>query len=221
MAAPTQPLFGLVPAGQPLITVPSSQPTETSFLYAIPHSIPTPANPNPKPFSHLTVFLLPGVVLPENTAAAIYIAQNPAALASGTEPPNFRFLGGVGPGKESAVFKLSPSSSPSTAEGIIIGIDIEDAGSVAERIQQLHSQSDTTAGGATGTGTGTGAGGQTSTQVLAQRIIQNAFNFLAGFSGKVGAEGVEVVPLKAFQEWWRKFENKVRNDPTFLEREQD
>ncbi|OTA64722.1 hypothetical protein K449DRAFT_392834 [Hypoxylon sp. EC38] len=223
MATPTQPLFGLVPAGQPLITAPSSQPTPTSFLYAIPHSIPTPANPNPKPFSHLTVFLLPGVVLPENTAAAIYIALNPAALASGTEPPNFRFLGGVGPGKESAVFKLSPSSSPSTAEGIIIGIGVEDAGSVAERIQQLHSDtttSTTTTTGA-GTGTGTGTGGQTSTQVLAQRIIQNAFNFLAGYSGKVGAEGVEVVPLKAFQEWWRKFENKVRNDPTFLEREQD
>ncbi|KAI0842258.1 hypothetical protein F5Y06DRAFT_172003 [Hypoxylon sp. FL0890] len=213
MAAPSQPLFGLVPAGQPLITSPSSQPTPTSFLYAIPHSVPTPANPNPKPFSHLTVFLLPGVVLPENTAAAIYIAQNPAALASGAEPPNFRFLGGVGPGKESAVFKLSPSSSPSTAKGIVIGISIEDAGSVAERIQQLHADSTTS--------TGTGAGEQPSTQVLAQRIIQNAFNFLAGFSGKVGAEGVEVVPLKAFQEWWRKFENKVRNDPTFLEREQD
>ncbi|KAI1414803.1 hypothetical protein F5Y13DRAFT_158332 [Hypoxylon sp. FL1857] len=216
MAAPPQPLFGLVPAGQPLITAPSSQPTSTSFLYAIPHFVPTPANPHPKPFSHLTVFLLPGIVLPENTAAAIYIALNPAALASGAEPPNFRFLGGVGPGKESAVFKLSPSSSPSTAEGIIIGISVEDAGSVAERIQQLHPDS------ATGMGTGTGgAGGQPSTQVLAQRIIQNAFNFLAGFSGKVGAEGVEVVPLKAFQEWWRKFENKVRNDPTFLEREQD
>ncbi|KAI1143345.1 hypothetical protein F5Y05DRAFT_408790 [Hypoxylon sp. FL0543] len=215
MAAPAQPLFGLVPAGQPLITAPSSQPTPTSFLYAIPRAVPTPANPNPKPFSHLAVFLLPGVALPENTAAAIYVALNPAALASGAEPPNFRFLGGVGPGKESAVFKLSPSTSPSTADGIIIGIGVEDAASVADRIQQLHPDS-------SATGTTAGAGGQQpSTQVLAQRIIQNAFNFLAGFSGKVGAEGVEVVPLKAFQEWWRKFENKVRNDPTFLEREQD
>ncbi|KAI0135193.1 hypothetical protein F4814DRAFT_400130 [Daldinia grandis] len=214
---PTQPLFGIVPAGQPLITAPSSQPSATSFLYAIPHPAPSPATPAPKPFAHLAVFLLPGIALPDGTAAAIYVALNATAVASGREEPNFKFLGGVGPGKESAVFKLSPPASSPSPEGVIIGISVEDASSVAERIHQLHA---------------TGSGGNKtqqqqrqqqppSTQVLAQRIIQNAFNFLAGFSGKVGVEGVEVVPLKAFQEWWRKFENKVRNDPTFLEREQD
>ncbi|KAI1805919.1 hypothetical protein F4811DRAFT_513086 [Daldinia bambusicola] len=227
---PPQPLFGLVPAGQPLITTPSSQPSATSFLYAIPHPAPSPANPAPKPFAHLAVFLLPGVALPEGTAAAIYVALNPTALATGREEPNFRFLGGVGPGKESAVFKLSPpgstssaspspssssSSSSSTPEGVVIGISVEDASSVAERIQQLHPSD---GGGAV---VPRQQQGRAQTQVLAQRIIQNAFNFLASFSGTVGAEGVEVVPLKAFQEWWRKFENKVRNDPTFLEREQD
>ncbi|KAI0846745.1 hypothetical protein F5Y00DRAFT_242951 [Daldinia vernicosa] len=212
----TQPLFGIVPAGQPLITVPSSQPSPTSFLYAIPHPVPSPENPTPKPFAHIAVFLLPGVTLPEGTAAAIYVALNPTALASGQEEPNFKFLGGVGPGKESAVFKLSPPSSSSSTpnpEGVIIGISVEDAASVAERIQQLHANDSN--------GNTTQQQQQASAQVLAQRIIQNAFNFLAGFSGKVGAEGTEVVPLKAFQEWWRKFENKVRNDPTFLEREQE
>ncbi|KAI1382359.1 hypothetical protein F4677DRAFT_440154 [Hypoxylon crocopeplum] len=228
MAQQNQPLFGLVPAGQPLITAPSSQPSATSFLYAIPHAVPSPSNPSPKPFAHLAVFLLPGVALPDNTAAAIYVALNPAGLASGREAPNFRFLGGVGPGKESAVFKLSPpspssSSSSSSAQGVIIGISVEDASSVAERIQQLHSSPPSTTSTAitiAGREGGEG-GGQPSTQVLAQRIIRNAFNFLAGFSGKVGAEGVEVVPLRAFQDWWRKFENKVRNDPTFLERDLD
>ncbi|KAF3061510.1 Protein OPI10 [Daldinia childiae] len=216
---PNQPLFGIVPAGQPLITVPSSQPSATSFLYAIPHPAPSPANPTPKPFAHLAVFLLPGVALPDGTAAAIYVALNPTALASGQEEPNFKFLGGVGPGKESAVFKLSPPSSSSSSynpEGVIIGIGVEDASSVAERIQQLHATDSSS-----GHTTLQQQQQQPSTQILAQRIIQNAFNFLAGFSGKVGTEGVEVVPLKAFQEWWRKFENKVRNDPTFLEREQD
>ncbi|KAI1090711.1 hypothetical protein F5B19DRAFT_304772 [Rostrohypoxylon terebratum] len=214
MSAP-QPLFGLLPAGQPLLTTPTSQPQPSNFLYAIPHAIPSPANPTPKPFSHLAVFLLPGVELPPGTAAGIYVALNPSALAaSDGSDPRFQFLGGVGPGKESAVFKLSPSS----ADGVVvIGISVEDASAVAEKIQQLHPESGTStavvhAGAAAGT---------PSTQVLAQRIIQNAFNFLSGFSGTVGAGGVEVVPLKAFQDWWRKFENKVRNDPTFLEREQD
>jgi len=52
---------------------------------------------------------------------------------------------------------------------------------------------------------------------LAQRIIRNAFNFLASFSGTAGT--VEVVPLKAFEDWWRKFESRIRSDPGFLERE--
>ncbi|KAI1209069.1 uncharacterized protein F4807DRAFT_428790 [Annulohypoxylon truncatum] len=230
MATPQQPLFGLLPAGQPLITTPTSQPLPSNFLYAIPHTLPpSPSNPNPKPFSHLCVFLLPGAstALPPGTAAGIYVALNPGALAAADgSDPRFQFLGGVGPGKESAVFKLSPSTSSSSAEGVVIGISVEEAGVVAEKIQQLHpgdpsASTSTTVVPHAGAGGGVGGGGQPSTQILAQRIIQNAFNFLSGFSGKVGAEGVEVVPLKAFQEWWRKFENKVRNDPAFLEREQD
>ncbi|KAI2629571.1 hypothetical protein GGR54DRAFT_268189 [Hypoxylon sp. NC1633] len=223
--------FGLVPAGQPLISTPTSQPSETSFLYAIPpHPTPSPSGSPPKPFAHLAVFLFPGVVLPPGTAAAIYVAQNPGALGQGD--PNFRFLGGVGPGKESAVFKLSPSfASPSPAAAgatqgvVVIGISVEDASSVTEQMQRMQQQQQQHmsehGGGAMVPAGGRQGQSVTRTQVLAQRIIQNAFNFLAGFSGKVGAEGIEVVPLRAFHDWWRKFENKVRNDPTFLEREQE
>ncbi|RYP74819.1 hypothetical protein DL771_002740 [Monosporascus sp. 5C6A] len=241
--AAQQPLFGILPAGQPLITQPTSQPTPTSFLYAIPQPTTTPAA---KPFSHLAVFLLPGVAPPDGTAAAIYVAQNSGALLRGeSAEPVFRFLGGVGPGKESAVFKLNhhaaaaPSGSAAdgdgagaaTGEGVVIGVCFEPAASVAERIQQQHQaqqqqqqQQQRIENGSSS------AGGQQqqqqqkqrpSTQVLAQRIIQNAYNFLSSFSGQVGEGGVEVVPLKAFQEWWRKFEGRVRSDPTFLEREQE
>ncbi|KAI1302763.1 hypothetical protein F5Y03DRAFT_195143 [Xylaria venustula] len=243
----TQPLFGLLPAGQALITQPSSQPNPTSFLYFIPSTTPT----NPKPFAHLAVFLVPGIVLPENTAAAIYIAQNPSAFApggAGSAAANFRFLGGVGPGKESAVFKVGGPNTTTgggggnaggdagggggAEGGVVIGVDIEDAGSVAERIQQLQqqqsqqsqqsqSQSQSTALVPINDPSSKGSEGAPSTQVLAQRIIQNAFNFLSGFSGQVGASGIEVVPLKAFQDWWRKFETKIKNDPSFLERPQD
>ncbi|KAI0023006.1 hypothetical protein F4780DRAFT_731035 [Xylariomycetidae sp. FL0641] len=211
-----QPLFGLLPAGQALTTNPTSQPSATSFLYALPARTAL----SPKPFAHLAVFLLPNVSLPPGTAAAIYAALNPAALAAGTEAPNFRFLGGVGPGKESAVFKLSPgggivgNTDPVGGAGediVVVGINLEDAGGVAERIQAQQAEAQ-----AAGKG-----GAQPSTQVLAQRIIQNAFNFLASFSGQVGDSGVEVVPLKAFQEWWKKFESRVKSDPSFLERDQN
>ncbi|KAI1176986.1 hypothetical protein F4777DRAFT_231648 [Nemania sp. FL0916] len=223
----SQPLFGLLPAGQPLVTIPTSQPNATSFLYLLPSTTPS----NPKPFAHLAVFLLPGITLPENSAAAIYLARNPSAFAqggAGSAAADFTFLGGVGPGKESAVFKLGPSSAGAGDGGVVIGIDIEGAAGVAERIQQLQlqaqsnsqSQSQSTAL----VPVNQKQQQQPSPLLLAQRIIQNAFNFLSGFSGQVGSGpdgGVEVVPLRAFQEWWRKFETKIKNDPSFLERPQD
>lgn len=57
-----------------------------------------------------------------------------------------------------------------------------------------------------------------STAVLARRIIRNAFNFLSSFAS--GSSSGDVVPLKAFQDWWTKFEKKIEYDPTFLERDE-
>lgn len=241
----SQPLFGLVPAGQPVIVTPTESPTPTTFLFAIPPAAPAPApapsqapiptqqaqpQPQQKPFSHITVFLLPGVVLPPGTAAAIYLVTPPSA--PGQTQPNSRFLGGVGPGKESAIFKLgtpSPSAAAAAPDGaVVIGISVEPADSVAARIAELGAGSGSGSGGSGGSssagGNGADAGAlvparqQPSTLVLAQRIIKNAFNFLASFSGTAGQ--VEVVPLKAFEDWWRKFESRVRSDPGFLERDE-
>ncbi|KAL1874368.1 hypothetical protein VTK73DRAFT_394 [Phialemonium thermophilum] len=198
----SRPLFGLVPAGQPVITVPTETPLPTSFLYAIPVN---------KPFSHVVVFLLPDVVLPPDTAAAIYLVT-PAP--PGQTTPVSRFLGGIGPGKESAIFNVGQGSTPSPpATPIVIGVSIEPAGSVAQRIaERPQNQHKPQQQGAEG------GSAQPSTLVLAQRIIKNAFNFLSSFSGTAGQ--VEVVPLKAFEEWWRKFESRIRADPGFLERDE-
>lgn len=203
------PLFGIVPAGQPLVTEPTNALSQTSFIYTISAA---------RPFSHITVFLLPGITLPENTAAAIYFATASAVAAATArgQNPDFQFLGGVGPGKESAIFKINaaPTENEAASAGadVMIGISVEDASSVAARIQEKSAQ---------GTGAAAPRQGQPSTAVLAQRIIQNAFNFLSGFSGAAGPGGVEVVPLKAFEEWWKKFEGRVRSDPSFLERQQE
>jgi hypothetical protein len=221
----SQPLFGLVPAGQPILTTPTQTPTPTTFLYAIP----PPLQPGTKPFSHIVVFLLPGITLPPGTAAAIYLVTPPTSPTQ-TEP-NSKFLGGIGPGKESAIFKLGSPSTTGESSNVVIGVSVEAADSVASRIAEL-SASSSAAAAAAAAGTGAAAssalvpasaaaasprtGQQPSTLVLAQRIIQNAFNFLASFSGTAGQ--VEVVPLKAFEEWWKKFEGRVRSDPGFLER---
>lgn len=212
----SQPLFGLVPAGLPVITQPTETPTPTSLIYSIPTL--------PKPFSHVVIFLLPGIVLPENTAAAIYLVTPPNP-AQGQTAPVSKFLGGVGPGKESAIFKLNESSSSSSAGQIILGISIEDGASVGARIEELNAAKGSSGSGSQQALVPAGAAAaavsssqqQPSTLVLAQRIIKNAFNFLSSFSGQAGQ--VEVVPMKAFEDWWRKFESRVRTDPGFLERD--
>lgn len=190
------PLFGIIPAGQPLITQPSSTPSPTSFVYTLPAS---------KPFSHVVVLMLPGVAVPPGTAAAIYLASSP-------DPAAFKFLGAIGPGKESAVFKISGGAGASGE--MLVGVSVEPEDAVAAQMQQK-------AGALSTVGAAASSSTQPSTVVLAQRIIQNAFNFLSSFSGAAGPGGVEVVPLKAFEEWWRKFESRVRSDPSFLERRSD
>jgi protein Hikeshi len=196
----SQPLFGLVAAGQPVIVTPTETPTPTSFIFAV-------SSPPSKTSSHVVVFLLPGVNLPDGTAAAIYLVTPPGP---GQAEPNSKFLGGIGPGKESAIFKVGVDNTG----GIVLGVSVEPAASVAERIEALNSEKQAASTAltlASQTPQGTAL-------ALAQRIIKNAFNFLASYSGQVGPNGVEVVPLKAFEEWWRKFEGKIRSDPGFLER---
>ncbi|ROW05310.1 hypothetical protein VSDG_00303 [Cytospora chrysosperma] len=214
----SQPLFGIVPAGLPVITQPTETLSPTSLVYAIPTTTAaSTAAGGPKPFSHVVVFLLPGIALPDNTAAAIYLVTPPDP-AQGRAAPTSRFLGGIGPGKESAIFRLGDTA----AGQVILGISVEDAASVAQRITELQAAKPSSSSGADGSSSlalvpANQQQQQPSTLVLAQRIIKNAFNFLVSFSGQAGQ--VEVVPLKAFEDWWRKFEGRLRSDPGFLERD--
>lgn len=200
-------LFGIVPTGLPVITVPTSAASETQVVYTLP----------PRGFSHIVVFLLPGITLPPDTAAAVYLAYPTPSQQGST--PNFKFLGGIGPGKESAIFKIGESGA-SAAGDLILGISIEPSANVTAQMTTLS------AGKAqSGPGTLVLAKKNPDTVLLAQRIIKNAFNFLASFSGNIpvpgsnGLQGVEVVPLQKFHEWWNKFEAKIKNDPGFLERD--
>lgn len=171
--------------------------------------------PSDKSFSHVVVFLLPGVVLPQDTAAAIYLTtlQEATSAESSGRSPNFKFLGGIGPGKESSVFKITDNSStgPSDppASELVIGVSLEPAAAVSARLMEMPTSK-----------LPVPTGNSTPPVVLAQKIIRSAFNFLSGFSGTAGPGQVEVVPLKAFEDWWRKYEGRLRSDPGFLDREE-
>ena len=196
-----------------MVTQPSEVPTPTSFVYSVQASAG-------KPHAHLVVFLLPGITIPPGMAAAVYLVQPQQ------EP---RFIGGIGQGKESAIYKLSTSTGITGSEGqtaFVVGISIEDGVSVQQRIDQSSSRGGTGTSGISDLSGPAGAGGGTTKQQpdtlrLASKIISNAFNFLSSFSGQVAGQqtgsGVEVIPLKAFEEWWRKFENRIKLDPSFLE----
>jgi hypothetical protein len=211
-------MFGLIISGRPVDPTPQAI-TESQFAFRI-----SPA----QPFSHIVVFLLPGTQLPEGTAASVYVQIPPSQ--------EFRFLGGVGPGKESAIFKVSgiknagsndldgdamtddagqPSADihhtvPAGAD-IVVGVSIEPAAQVEAQMTALKESANMPSTALVRQNSSTG--GRVTTKVLAQRIIGNAFNFLSSF-------GSDTVPLKAFQDWWTKFERKVELDPSFLEREQ-
>lgn len=126
----------------------------------------------------------------------------------------FQFLGAIANEKPSALFKvnLPPQTAGGGAGEINLGISVEPVQNIQVQLAQLQQQQGSNSGGRSGT--------SPNTRLLAQRIIKNAFNFLAGFAGNT-ANGIEVVPLKSFQDWWTKFERRVQNDPGFLERDED
>ncbi|CAG8909288.1 unnamed protein product [Penicillium egyptiacum] len=218
-------MFSVVVPGRPCLTdivAIDSQPNgqATKFAFTIPLS---------PSLSDIVVFLLPGTTLPPNTGAAIY-AQLPDPNSG--HPSDFRFIGALANEKPSGIFTVRPpgaSAHRSEAEeeddmldeggaaGVMtLGISIEDAQNIAPQLAALEAQRPS---GQMSMALVPQAAAQrrVSTKVLAQRIIGNAFNFLASFAQN--EKGQDVVPLKSFHNWWAKFERRIEADPSFLERE--
>jgi hypothetical protein len=108
---------------------------------------------------------------------------------------------------------------------ITLGISIEPAQNVAAKLSSLSSRSQGTSTNLVkstpqtpGFPTPLQLRPAISTKFLAQRIIENAFNYLASFAVLHPRGQGEVVPLKAFRDWWAKFERKIDADPGFLEK---
>ncbi|KAL8673390.1 MAG: hypothetical protein Q9168_002180 [Polycauliona sp. 1 TL-2023] len=220
--------FGVIIPSRPVITNPLTiSPTQYGFSI--------PSSPH---FSHVVVFLVPGNVLPSDTLAAVYI-QFPGPN------PEFKLFGAIGNDKPTAIFRVNDrnassntSIGSSAAEGfenemtdgpsdftngmesnteIAIGIAIEPAATIEAQLDSLKSHGAIVLGNKSQSP----AASTVPTKVLAQRIIKNAFNFLASFAGQTTMGGEEMVPLKSFRGWWEKFERRVENDPGFLERDVD
>lgn len=187
--------------------------TDAQYAFRI---TPSPA------FHHIVVFLLPGTTLPAGLAASVYIQLPPSQ--------EFKFVAGIGPGKESTIFKVNgvydsasngdvdamaddATGQNGVTRDIVVGISVEPGEKVDAQLAALKQGQ--SAGQSTAlVRTTASVNNVLSTKQLAKNIIGNAFDFLASF-------GSDTVPLKAFQNWWTKFEHKIDLDPSFLERRQD
>jgi len=220
-------MFGVIVSGRPVLTDVQTI-SQTQFAFTLPAA---------PPFSHLVVFLLPGIVLPADTAAAVYV-QLPGS-------PEFKLLGAIANEKPTAIFKVNnkaigidgvgndddamvdegvatpqppqPPLSNGVGGNVMLGISVEPAAQVAANLAQINAQAAPASSGMELVRRTPGSS-PVPTKVLAQKIIKNAFNFLASFAGN-GPGGSEVVPLKSFQDWWSKFERRIERDPGFLERD--
>jgi hypothetical protein len=206
--------IGVIVSGRPVLTdARIVSPTQFAFEIA--------AQPS---FSHMVVFLLPGITLPDGTAAAVY-AQLPGAT-------HFKLLGAIANEKPSAIFKVNDKAGGPAGGGLgddnvmvdegapagaslALGVSIEPAQQVAAALEQQKAHDAAAAASSTSTtGSDIVLRGQNpvTTKVLAQRIIKNCYDFLTSWGTG------DTVPLKAFQAWWTKFESKIERDPGFLER---
>lgn len=137
--------------------------------------------------------------------------------------------GSVVVGEEDVMVDEVPAAAAgngiTTQSDITVGISIEDAITVTAQLSALSStqtlQTKSPSSALTLSHLAASPTSAIPTKILAQRIIKNAFNFLASFAGTVGAGGEEVVPLRSFRDWWVKFERRIENEPGFLERDGD
>lgn len=107
--------------------------------------------------------------------------------------------------KPSAIFKLNLTDNPI----IKVGISIEPLDSLAVLVASNSSM--VTLHGSPQ------PSNPCNTVQIAQKIGESLFNYISSFSRTL--ENIEIVPLKAVQEWFETFMRKLRTDPQGFERQ--
>ncbi|EGW33865.1 uncharacterized protein SPAPADRAFT_59235 [Spathaspora passalidarum NRRL Y-27907] len=206
-------LFGAVCSGRPIQM--AQQVENTKYVITIP---------NASNVSYITIFLLPNSSFTDTNYTALVYFQLPNSQ-------EYKLLGGIGPNKPSAIYKLNnnatkvnnqsdeidmdmgegPVDSADTTT-INIGISIEPS----ELASQLIEQAKVSQTSALVVAPKPVPRAPNDTAQLANKIVGHAYNFLGSFVDTSGK-----VPIKAFDNWWDKFKMKLQNNPNFLEELQE
>lgn len=239
-------MFGLVIPSRPVLAPPSLQiisqtqyaytfPSAPSFSHLVvfllpgnelPHDVAaaiyirfpgTPANPNLE-------FKLLGAIGMDKQSAIFKVNGNGMGTntvpGSGTGAVIGQVNGVAEVDMDADEPQADPDNSSEAIGEITLGISIEPMATIAPQLaalEQARRQNAALSMASDGAMTVyKRPGAAPIAKVLAQRIIKNAFNFLASFAG-----GDEMVPLKSFEGWWKKFERRIEADPGFLERDEE
>lgn len=175
--------------------------------------------------SHVALFLLPDVELDSQFTALVYF-----------QLPNqeFQLLGSISAAKPSAIFKLNNSvqnshtqinddidmdseGMPTAGEAsssIKIGISIEPSESAQVLLNEASEQNKQKQLALTHRPSSTtiSPSNPTTTALLANKIVKNAYNYMSSFIDNDGK-----VNIKIFDSWWDKFKIRLQNDPKFLD----
>ncbi|KAI5957167.1 hypothetical protein KGF54_000095 [Candida jiufengensis] len=207
-------IFGAICSGRPMIL--AEQVDQTKFVINI-H--------NASNISYITIFILPNSQFVDINFTALIYFQLPQQQQQ--QQPEFKLLGGINPAKPSAIYKVNNlTNTTSTQNSDNIDLDMNDHGPIdlndsvsinigisiepTPQAEQLIAQSKTPSTSLVPTKQPQPKS-PNDTAVLANKIVGNAYNYLASFIDNQGK-----VPIKAFDNWWDKFKTKLQNNPNFL-----
>lgn len=95
---------------------------------------------------------------------------------------------------------------------INVGISIEPLSVVENLLEQQRVEHEQTKRISDTPAAGSAPKDADSIGVLANKIVQHAYNFLSSFTDNSGK-----VPMRAFDDWWAKFKSRLASDPKFLD----
>ena len=154
--------------------------------------------PSPSSIPEIVLFLNPSAPLPPSHGVVVY--------SSDSQGVDWKLLGAVTASSSSGVFRTGWSSDPamSSSPSANLGVGIEPV----ETINNL---------GAVFTPA-------EDRRYIAKQIAKNLYNYMSSFApggGGGGGASDMVVPVRSFEMWIQRFDEKFSRDPSFFLKTQD
>ncbi|KAJ1829824.1 hypothetical protein LPJ73_008414, partial [Coemansia sp. RSA 2703] len=141
---------------------------------------------------------------------------------------SWQMLGALSNDKPSAIFRLKAAvgqDNEAQADAVVaeLGISIEPVQQIEQQLQQMQEAKGGQSTAMVLAGTSAGAGGVAlqAAKRFGERTMQSLFDYAMSFATRPDASmglfgsgaAVQVLPVKAFEEWYNTFLRKIQRDP--------